>query len=59
MTTFHEHGVFVGMSMELVMGWECNISFIDEEWIKTTMEKIDLNGDGGISLEEFVGMNVK
>ena len=30
---------------------------LDEEWIQSRMEKIDLDGDGGISFQEFVGFN--
>ena len=39
----------------------CQLLFalLDEDWIKSTMEKIKLNGDGGTSLQESVGMNAK
>ena len=33
--------------------------FADEDWVKSMMAKIDLNGDGGISVDEFVGLNLK
>ena len=35
------------------------LSFLDEEWVNSMMAKIDLNGDGGISVEEFVELNMR
>ena len=60
-TAFHEHGVFVGKEPSVIFDRFDRLLFslLDEDWIKSTLERIDLNGDGGISLEEFVGMNAK
>ena len=32
---------------------------IDEDWVQNMIQKMDLNGDGGISAEEFVDMNLR
>ena len=34
-------------------------AFLDEQWVNSMMAKIDLNGDGGISVEEFVELNMR
>ena len=31
----------------------------DEDWVRGLMERIDQDGDGNISLQEFVEMNIK
>ena len=33
--------------------------YADEEWVNVMMSKIDLNGDGGISIDDFVEFNAK
>ena len=33
--------------------------FADREWIEKTIARNDKDGDGGISLEEFIEMNTK
>ena len=33
--------------------------FIDREWINKTIAQNDKDGDGGISLEEFIEMNIR
>ena len=56
-TTFHEHGIFVGQKYFYLS--LTDVSSPDEDWVRTMMEKIDLDGDGNISLQEFVEMNMK
>ena len=36
-----------------------DLHILDEQWVNSMMEKIDLNGDGGISVEEFVELNMR
>ena len=36
-----------------------DLNILDEQWVNSMMEKIDLNGDGGISIEEFVELNMR
>jgi Ca2+-binding EF-hand superfamily protein len=33
------------------------LAFPDREWIERTIARNDKDGDGGISLEEFIEMN--
>ena len=33
--------------------------FSDREWIERTIARNDKDGDGGISLEEFIEMNIR
>ena len=36
-----------------------NEFFVDKEWIQKTIAQNDKDGDGGISLEEFIEMNIR
>ena len=36
-----------------------NDFFVDKEWIQKTIAQNDKDGDGGISLEEFIEMNIR
>jgi Ca2+-binding EF-hand superfamily protein len=36
-----------------------NFNFADKEWIQKTIAQNDKDGDGGISLEEFIEMNIR
>ena len=56
--TFHEHGLFVGKVCKNLPPKLC-WAFLDEQWVNSMMAKIDLNGDGGISVEEFVELNMR
>ena len=50
--------LLVGGSNECLGSKLCHYH-IDEDWVQNMIQKMDLNGDGGISAEEFVDMNLR
>ena len=50
--------LLVGGSNDCLDGKLCYYH-TDEDWVQNMIQKMDLNGDGGISAEEFVDMNLR
>ena len=48
-----------GKIQTLLCSFQPPLSFADREWIERTIARNDKDGDGGISLEEFIEMNTK
>ena len=60
MTALHNHGLMVGKSYRNLSPFvTITVVGADEDWVRNIMEKIDTDGDGKISRQEFIEMNIK